>query len=204
MKITRKGLLKFSQRNYSDDELIKGLQEKPDKWKRIIYKYFKKDLRNYCKSRMKYEEVLFEGAYDDVMMDFYKKVADGKYEKRSKLTTFLIKVFHRKYTDNYRKHYKKISLYSDEVSEAFELKDEAQKVFQHFMSKENLQLLAKLLNEVGKNCYEIIKKHAEGFDDIEIASMFGLKNAKTVKSRRYQCRKKLFNYLSDNNLLYEF
>lgn len=192
------------RKRYSDEVLLKGLQSMPSRWQSKIYNQFKEDLKSYCKYKFKFEEALFEAAYNDTLMAFYTKVAEGQFVKKSKLTTYLISVFHNKYIDQTRHFNSKVSNNSDAIDPVLNLSDTSRNILQQYLFKERLEKLRELLKQVGKNCLEVIELHAMGFQYKEIAEQLGLKNANTAKSRRRNCMVKVYQLIDDKNMFYGF
>ncbi|MES1213978.1 MAG: sigma-70 family RNA polymerase sigma factor [Bacteroidota bacterium] len=132
--------------------------------------------------------------YADTIISAIPKIADGSFERRSSLKTWLYQIFHNKCVDLVRKNAtNKSSVYrTTAVSDNFlQLEDTAKTVIQDMMDRTDRELIKQRLNETGENCRRILTYWAEGFSDKEIAASMEYKSADVVKTSRLRCLEKL-------------
>lgn len=60
------------------------------------------------------------------------------------------------------------------------------------------RILQLVLDQMRKNCKDVLMNWAAGFKMKEIASKLGYKNEAVAKKKKSECMKELYNYLSEN------
>jgi len=66
------------------------------------------------------------------------------------------------------------------------------------LKKEKIHLLHQLMEQLGKNCKEVLMHWANGFKMKEISELMNYKSANMAKKKKYQCFKSLLSFLESN------
>lgn len=194
-------------KKYSDTQLIAGIRSGDSKWERIVYKQFQPVTLGFFKkqySNKKSDLDFFKIAYHETFIAVFKNIRANKYQQKSQFQTYLIDIFKKKCIDGLRKENALKRQQNEDISDFFDLKDNTALTENHLIKKEALAAAIKVLKSIGKNCFEIITKHFEGFTDEEIATQLGLSSKKVVKSRRYTCKEKFKLAIEEKKLDYAF
>jgi RNA polymerase sigma factor (sigma-70 family) len=183
----------FWNKKHSDEDIIEGIRSGEAQWEVVFFKEYKSRIRGFFYKKYKSyqaEEQLFSTAYHETISAVLKNIRSGQYQKSSQLSTYIHEIFKRKCIDEFRKINKKRHETGDDISELYDISDKNIELERHLLKKEALQAAESTLKSIGKNCYEIIMKHIQGYKDAEIALLLNMSNANTVKSRRNTCMKK--------------
>lgn len=165
--------------------------------------------------RRKYEEMLFrrydyfireaqkkygfdgEDAFDmysDSVISAIDHIADGRFEGRSSLKTWLYQIFHNKCVSLLRrKATNKNSIHRTvAIPDMFlELSDAAQSVLDKLIQEADFEKLKLKLGHLGENCRRMLALWSDGSSDREIAAVMEYKTADVVKTGRLRCLEKL-------------
>jgi RNA polymerase sigma-70 factor (ECF subfamily) len=132
--------------------------------------------------------------YSDTIISAIEKIADGSFQGRSSLKTWLYQIFHNKYVDLLRKKstnkhsiHKTLSI-SDLL---YQVSDASKTIVQELADKTDWELLRQKLNQLGENCKQMLLFWAEGYSDKEIAGTMEYKTSDVVKTSRLRCLEKL-------------
>jgi RNA polymerase sigma-70 factor (ECF subfamily) len=140
------------------------------------------------------EEDSFD-AYSDTILSVIYAVADGRFEQRSSLKTFIYRVFHHKCVDIIRKS----STNKESVNRAtglpdsmFELlSDNAKSILQTLIERFDFNDMQQKLEKLGESCRSMLMMFAEGYSDKLIAEALHYNSADVVKTSRLRCLQKL-------------
>ena len=132
--------------------------------------------------------------YSDTIISAIEKIADGSFQQRSSLKTWVFQIFHNKYVDLLRKKttnkqsiHKTLSI-SDML---FQISDASKTIIQELAEKTDWEVLRQKLNQVGDNCRQMLLLWAEGYTDKDIAISMEYKTSDVVKTSRLRCLEKL-------------
>lgn len=140
--------------------------------------------------------------YADTIMVAISRIADGTFEGRSSLKTWLFQIFHNKCVDLVRKNATNKSSVHHSLSipgMLFQMADTAKLVIQEMMEKTDMERIKQKLNEIGESCRRLLLLWADGYNDKEIATTMEYKSADVVKTSRLRCLEKL-RYLYKNGI----
>jgi len=132
--------------------------------------------------------------YSDTIISAIEKIADGSFQQRSSLKTWVFQIFHNKYVDLLRKKttnkqsiHKTLSI-SDML---FQISDASKTIIQELADKTDWEVLRQKLSQVGDNCRQMLLLWAEGYTDKDIATSMEYKTSDVVKTSRLRCLEKL-------------
>jgi len=180
----------------ADQQIIDNLRQ-PDGSRRkgedelfSVYAYFiQEGVRKYKIT----EEDAFD-AYSDSVLAAIEKIANGSFEGRSSLKTWLFQIFQNKCVDLLRKKTTNKNSIHNTVSVGdmlFQLSDGAKSIVQQLVDKADINLLRQRIEALGEKCRELLLLSADGFSDKEIAARQQYKSADVVKTSRLRCLDKL-------------
>lgn len=132
--------------------------------------------------------------YSDTIISAIEKIADGSFQARSSLKTWIFQIFHNKYVDLLRKKTtNKSSIHRTlSITELLsQISDHSKTVIQELMEKTDWEVLRQRLVQVGENCRRMLMLWADGYSDKEIAQSMEYKTADVVKTTRLRCLEKL-------------
>ncbi len=176
---------------YSDEELIAGIQQggiTRDKHLTYIFdQYAGFVVKLQQEKRLTLSEA--KDAYVDAVVALGEKVANGKFQGNSKLSTYLYRIFSNKCIDVIRK---KTARQVDMTYELPDLKDPEKNLLDALAIRDQAGLLKEMVQELGAKCQQILMDWAyHGYKMDEIAQRAGLKDADSAYSQKYKCLKKL-------------
>lgn len=180
----------------TDQQLINCLQNggtdklKAEEFLFNSYAYFIPEaMRKYSLN----EEEAFD-AYSDTILSSLGKIADGTYQGRSSLKTWLYQIFHNKCVDLIRKKTtNKRSIYKTAEIDTlkFQVSDTVKSIIQKMIDQTDFDRLKQKLKELGEDCRQMLQLWSEGFSDKEIAVQLNYKTPEVTKTSRYRCLEKL-------------
>lgn len=180
----------------TDQQLINCLQNggtdklKAEEFLFNSYAYFISEaMRKYSLN----EEEAFD-AYSDTILSSLGKIADGTYQGRSSLKTWLYQIFHNKCVDLIRKKTtNKRSIYKTAEIDTlkFQVSDTVKSIIQKMIDQTDFDRLKQKLKELGEDCRQMLQLWSEGFSDKEIAVQLNYKTPEVTKTSRYRCLEKL-------------
>ena len=139
------------------------------------------------------EEEAFD-LYGDTVLTAIEKIANGSFQARSSLKTWVYSIFHNKYVDLLRKKStNKNSIHHTlSISDLLlQLSDQAKTVIQELVDKTDRETLRQRLVKIGDSCRRMLLFWADGYSDKEIAVLMEYKTADVVKTSRLRCLEKL-------------
>ncbi len=189
--------MNFTDSSSDADRQIIGQLSKSDSNRRrgeealfTTYAYFIREGMN--KHGLSEEETF--NAYSDSVLAVIDRVANGSFEGRSSLKTYLYQVFHNKCVDLLRKNAtnKNIVNRTESIGERLtQLSDKARSIVQILIDKADWNLLKEKLNQLGDDCRKMLLLWADSYSDKEIAVLMEYKTADVVKTSRLRCLGKL-------------
>jgi len=139
--------------------------------------------------------------FQEAMMVFYKNLLSGKYESKSKISTYLFGICKRQWLNqlNRRLKYEKpsgiISGSEAEGHEGFEI--------EFTIGRESLKnYINKALDKLGEPCKELLEKSI--FLKLkmeELAEMFNYSSAHSARQQKLRCIKRLRSYMSYESVI---
>ncbi|MEM7373849.1 MAG: sigma-70 family RNA polymerase sigma factor [Bacteroidota bacterium] len=175
----------FSSEKHLTEDIRSGGIRKEKAIRSIHQKFHKFVYKGMRKYGLKEEEAL--DAYTDAVVVLMNHVISGQFEGRSKLSTYLFRIFSNKCIDRLR-HNTTHKQSIDWKAEFPQLADESADTIKWLMEKEDLSRVERLMEKLGLRCREILSLSI--FWDMapeEIAQRLGLSSKQSVSSMRYQC-----------------
>ena len=139
------------------------------------------------------EEDAFD-LYSDTIISGIEKIANGSFEGRSSLKTWIYSIFHNKYVDLLRKRSTNKNSIHHTLSMSdllLQVSDQAKTIIQKLVDKTDHEVLRQKLAQVGENCKQMLMLWADGYSDKEIAVAMEYKTSDVVKTSRLRCLEKL-------------
>ena len=178
--------------------MIDEIRSGKDGRDQVLTSLYKNDkLRNGIRSvifRMGGSEDHFNDLFTSTLMQFVKTVMQKKdLEIRCELNTYITSIARYLWLAKKRKDSK--YSYNDELAVEEEWEDGPETLV---LKKEKLNLLSEVLQELGKNCKEVLMYWANGIKMKEIAVFMNYKNGDVAKKKKYQCFKSLLLLMEEN------
>jgi RNA polymerase sigma factor (sigma-70 family) len=154
------------------------------------YAYFVREgIKKYNLS----EEESFN-AYSDSVLAIISNVSDGLFKERSSLKTYLYQIFLNKCVDLVRKNAtnKNSTNRTESINDSLlHISDKARSIVQVLIDKSEWSLLKEKLNQLGRDCREMLLLWADSYSDREIAAVMEYKSPDVAKTSRLRCLEKL-------------
>ena len=185
--------MNFFQRKLSEQEIVDGIRlggQKRQRFENNLYENFNYLIKDATyKHKIGPEEASM--AYSDAVLTVIEHIANGRFEGRSSLKTYLHQIFFNKCVDAIRKNSTN-SLYRYSLEDVLEpLPDPQRSVVQALIQQQDHEKLKRLLNSLGERCQELLNRWGEGFSDKESAAEFGYNTAQVAQTTRLRCLEKL-------------
>jgi len=132
--------------------------------------------------------------YSDTILSAIEKIANGSFQGRSSLKTWLYSIFHNKYVDLLRKKTTNKSSIHQTLSISdmlLQVSDQSKTIVQRLVDKTDWEILRDRLVQVGENCRQMLMLWADGYSDKDIAGLMEYKTSDVVKTSRLRCLEKL-------------
>ena len=191
MNLFNKPTLSTDEREIIDSIAQNGVERKKGE-ERLFnrYAYFIKEaVYKYSVS----EEDGFD-LYSDTILSAIEKIANGSFQGRSSLKTWLYSIFHNKYVDLLRKKTTNKSSIHQTLSISdmlLQVSDQSKTIVQRLVDKTDWEILRDRLVQVGENCRQMLMLWADGYSDKDIAGLMEYKTSDVVKTSRLRCLEKL-------------
>lgn len=184
-------MAKHKAATYSDQEIIKGIIQGGPLREGWITRLYSKYLPMIHGGRKKYKlsEEELKDAYADTIIAISEQIARGDFEGRSKLSTYLYRIFFNKCVDIIRKNATNRSETGYELSH---VKSHEQNALHALVEKDEVEHLLGYFEQLGDRCKQILLDWGYwGYNMHEIAERMGFKNNKSVISQKHKCFEKL-------------
>ena len=132
--------------------------------------------------------------YSDTIISAIEKIADGSFQGRSSVKTWLYQIFHNKYVDLLRKKTTNKNSINRTLSISdllFQISDASKTIIQELADKTDWEVLRQKMNQIGESCRKMLLLWADGYSDKEIARSMEYKTPDVVKTSRLRCLEKL-------------
>ncbi|MEM9547355.1 MAG: sigma-70 family RNA polymerase sigma factor [Bacteroidota bacterium] len=136
-----------------------------------------------------------ETVFHDTIVTFVKKAfTDKKFTLTSHLHGYLMGTARNIWMNALRKKKRHVTVPIEHASTAESDGDN----FGLLLKGERGKILQLVLNQMRKNCKDVLMHWAAGYKMEEISSKLSYKNGGVVKKKKSECMKELYNYLSEN------
>lgn len=183
-------MFKKGKQNYSDQELLAGLQEEGVQHERWVRRLLQQHGGLVAMGMKKFNisKDAAKDAYTDAIMAVSRQVRGGKFREESKLSTYLFRIFSNYCIKQFHKEERQTSW----VEEIPNLPDLARNRLQEIIQSEDTAQLYQWMDQLGGNCKEIlVLRDFHNYALEQIAIQIGFKTAKSVSSKRHRCLQRL-------------
>lgn len=177
-------------RKYSDAQLVEELQKGNEEALVSMYRDYYTMVRNFIMKNSGTEEEI-----DDIMQDsliaIWKNVNKKDFTLTVKMSTYLISIVKNLWFKRLKKK-SRFTVVEDGVQERLE-------VVQPKTKQIDYRVIREMVAQLDEKCRQLLGYFY--FDHLEnkvIAEKMGFANTDTVKSKKYQCFKKLQSMVKDN------
>ena len=181
----------------SDYELIQKIKRGGNTQQLAIKELYAKNhafIFKKLKENRSLSEDAVKDAYADSIITLRDHIVSGRFEQRSKLSSYLYSIFSNKCIDIMRKN----TTYKGKIERemAYELpehlKNRDPQIVELLIVKETFGTLKSLIEKLGESCQQVLMDWGFwGFSMKEIAMNRGFKDEHTVRSKKYNCLKQL-------------
>lgn len=187
--------------------IIEGIKEgglKRRRFEAILfsdYQYFVEQ----SATRYPLDETERESAYCDAFIALIKQIIQGTFREDASLKTFFYSIFSKKCVDAVRKkttNKAQIHQHTEWLDNWIHLSSNANNALKTLIQKELVEKVQEGFTHLGEKCLAILKKSSRGYSAGEIATLFGYKNAQTVRMTKSRCVTKLLEDKSINTNLF--
>lgn len=132
--------------------------------------------------------------YTDAILAMVDQIERGKFAGKSRLSTYVYRIFYNKSVDLLRKKTSNPVDYQEKVPES----EEGERLFERISSQDDMRRLTQLMDRLPDGCRQILLDWGFwGYSMPEIAQRAGLSDAGKAKRRKYDCLKKLQQMITD-------
>lgn len=159
------------------EKIIRGDESALD----FIYKKYYRMMTNMVIKNSGTEEEA-KDIYQEALVVFWKKAISGNLVLTSKISTFVYSIC----LNLWRKELERKSRYSSEEKDGVEFINDEQ--------EEKIKIIHECIHELGDTCKKILSYHYfDGLSMQDIADKLGYANTDTAKTKKYKCKKRLFD-----------
>ena len=133
-------------------------------------------------------------AYSDTILSVISSIADGRFEQRSSLKTFIYRIYHHKCVDLIRKNStnkESVNRITQLPDALLQLADNAKTIIQHIIERIDVDEMQQKLEKLGDACKSMLTLFAEGYSDKQIAELMKYNSPDVAKTSRLRCLQKL-------------
>ena len=185
-----------SNKKYSDQEIIAGLQAGGDEQKKFQKILYEQNMF-LIKIGSKKHSLIVEksaSAYSDAIIAVISNIINKKFEHRSVLASYLKSIFHNKCIDEIRneKTYRDTIIREGIIDNLINsMPDKTADIVRSVIKKQEWSILLTKLNELGEKCYQLLMLWCDRYKDEEIALKMGYSTPQVVRGTRARCLEKL-------------
>lgn len=176
---------------YKDEAIIGGIQAGGPLREQWITRLYKKYLYFIHSARKKHKlsEESLKDAYADAILALSDQVIRGDFLGKSKLSTYLYRIYFNKCVDILRKEATNKSTPQEEWGY---IASHEKSALHDLELKDDIQMLLGYFDQLGETCKQILMDWGYwGYNMHEIAERMGFKNNKSVISQKHKCMGKL-------------
>ncbi|MDX2247089.1 MAG: sigma-70 family RNA polymerase sigma factor [Bacteroidia bacterium] len=145
------------------------------------------------------EEV--QDAYSDAIVKLDQQIRSGKFEGKSKLSTYFFRIFYNKGVDILRKRLPNTKITYLPEEQGAHVPDPTETILELLQADDNIRMVRGYLSQIGETCQKILIMFYNRYTMEEIAVETGLKNAESATSQKYKCFKKLSDILMEAGVI---
>lgn len=190
-------MAKKNKNNFSDQEIIKGLQQEGLDNRRFTQLFYEQFM-DFIYSGIKRHGLSFEDAqdaYSDAIIGVCRQINKGAFRGESKLSTYLFQSFSNRCVDRTRKSSSHII--EEDLEQYTHLPEKARNILNLLELKEDVNRVKALMAQLGEKCRRILmESEYYGYSMEEIAERMGFNKAATASNIKYRCMKRLKDLLA--------
>ena len=175
----------------SDQELIEGIRSGGTLRERslnYLFDHWTFLIPKMCSIHKIHEEEA-KDAYSDAVLALYQQIKKGDFQGKSKLSTYLYRIFYNKCVDILRKSPNNETVEQEKIPE---LRDESGDIMKSIDLREDFERTVAFMERLGSDCKEVLLDALFWqYNMEEIAKRQGLKDAAHASERKYRCLQKL-------------
>jgi RNA polymerase sigma factor (sigma-70 family) len=187
---------------YSNEELIKGIQNKDNLVLSYIINKNKKSIRQYVLTNSGYESDANDVLQEAIIV-LFRKVKEDDFKLTSSLNTFIYSIARLiwlKELENRRTR--------NTFSEPFDVIDYSDSIHATIEKNDRLRLYREKFEELGEDCKKVLRLFYLGTPMSQITQFMGYNSDDYTKKKKYTCKNvlvekikssKLFNELGNGN-----
>jgi len=186
----------FFGRKLSDQDLIAGIRAGGNQ-RRVFenqlydkYRYLIKE--GSYKQKIETEDASM--AYSDTILSVIEHIANGRFEARAELKTYIYQIFSNKCVDVIRKRttntaqaFQRVSI-EDLVTP---VPDTQRNALADLIRQQDHQRIRELLEKMGERCKQVLGLWSEGYSDQEIAVQYEYNSSNVAQTTRLRCLERL-------------
>ncbi len=181
--------------NHSDQDLIADIQAGGARRQRAVNQLFRQYTGFIFRGIKQYrlQELEAKDAYADAVVVLTDHVISGRFEGRSKVSTYLFQIFSNKCVDQVRRNTTyKSEQEKDWTHEFPDLPDSSKDFLNRLIKLEEFDQVKGLMEQLGERCKELIwAADYWGYKPDEIAEKMNFKTTKSAITAKYKCMERL-------------
>ena len=176
---------------YSDTAIIEAIRQGGVAGRRMTEILFDKHkglvIRGMSRFRLAEEDS--RDVYAEVIVVVCRHIQNGRFEGKSKISTYLYSIFHNLCSNKVRDLKRKRM---DMIEEMPDLPDRAKNMLGEMVEQDEISFIEELVDKLGEVCKKIIwGREYYGYSLEEIAEEIGFQNTRSVSTKKSLCLKKL-------------
>ena len=178
-------------RDYSTEEIIRGIARQKDRVITYVYTTCYPDIRKLILSNRGNDHDV-EDIFQDGMLIMYQKITEDGLELKCSFKTYLYSVCRFLWLQELEKRSRKTASYASIEELAGENDNNSQK------EAGELKLYEKHFKELSKECQNVLNMYFQKASMEEVAVVMGYKNIQIAKDKKYRCKKSLMAKIYNN------
>ena len=178
-------------RDYSTEEIIRGIARQKDRVITYVYTTCYPDIRKLILSNRGNDHDV-EDIFQDGMIIMYQKITEDGLELKCSFKTYLYSVCRFLWLQELEKRSRKTASYASIEELSGENDNNSQK------EAGELKLYEKHFKELSKECQNVLNMYFQKASMEEVAVVMGYKNIQIAKDKKYRCKKSLMAKIYNN------
>lgn len=182
----------FGFKSYSDQKVIEEIRNGNEEMLVYVYKQNYTPVRNFI-LRNNGEEDDIDDILQESVIALWQNVMKEEFHLSAKLTTYLLAIVKNLWFKQLKKKNRLVR-----IDETGTEREKAEGDQFNALSRIDLTAIHEIIAEMDETCRKLLSYfYFDGFSNKVIAEKLGFANTDTVKSKKYQCYKKLEGMVKD-------
>lgn len=182
----------FGFKSYSDQKVIEEIRNGNEEMLVYVYKQNYTPVRNFI-LRNNGEEDDIDDILQESVIALWQNVMKEEFHLSAKLTTYLLAIVKNLWFKQLKKKNRLVR-----IDESGTEREKAEGDQFNALSRIDLTAIHEIIAEMDETCRKLLSYfYFDGFSNKVIAEKLGFANTDTVKSKKYQCYKKLEGMVKD-------